>query len=123
MPVTQQYRTAAVARALGLGTPRQLTSLLERRLVPIGNPGSGVARTFSLDTIVRLALIRKLMDFGIHASRAADIATARYRDSGLLIIDGQHVSNAAREGCDLPSAALVLDLDSMRAEIDQRLAA
>src|SRR5262245_54719882 len=114
------YGTAQIAHALGV-SPRRLTSAVERGFLSAQRGlGSGNHRTFTKADVLQFALFEALCGFGISKARAATIAAEHYADNGLLILDGQHQAlNAARERCNIPPTALLVDLDRLRAEIDE----
>src|SRR5262249_6104629 len=116
------YRTCEIARALGV-RPRQITSVADRGLLPAdrGN-GTGHHRTFSRDDAFRFALWSRLVDLGIGHTRASVIAGEHSGAHGVLVVTSTAARVQPRQAFNLPGAAVLVDLDRLRAEIDERLA-
>ena len=67
-----------------------LQTWINRRLLDLGNPGTGKRRLYSALDIVRLAIMQRLTGFGVGVTRARDIAM----DVTNALQDGGKVSDS-----------------------------
>ena len=115
------YRTCEIARALGV-SPRKITSAVDRGLLPGDrDPGTGNRRTFSRDAVYQFALMERLAELGIGTSRASVIAGKHTNANGVLVVTGTDAQVYAPDRIKVPPAALILNLDTLRADVDNRL--
>ena len=123
MPTATLHRTKAVSRALDID-PRKLTGYLERGLVPCERPGTGAPRLFSRSDITRVALLDRLIGLGVSPARASVIASLHSNASGVLIVDTHGSRVQPLDGdCPIPDSAIVINLEQVAAEVDDRLRA
>ena len=116
------YKTKDISKVLGI-RPRRLTGFFERSLIPVSRPGTGAPRLFSRADVIRIAVLDRLVGLGVSPARASGLAVEYANAAGVLVLSHDGAEVQPRQGFDLPLAATILDLDSMRAEINERLAA
>jgi DNA-binding transcriptional MerR regulator len=116
------FSSSDVAKALGVG-PRTIISAAERGLIPAERGrGTGHHRAYTRDDVVRFALLEHLTALGISRSRAAGLAAGRAGADGILVVTSSGADVHPRSGFNVPLAATIIDLDELRADVDERLA-